>query len=240
MVEVDRGRTRSGAGSAIRSSQRGRVGDAVLAVGHVDHVLERRQPGTDRLDVVAAVDVAVAPAVAADREQHLGLDLGEAVDDAACPELRRAARPDGAEAGRGGERDQRLGDVGQVGDDAVAGPDAEALEAGPGPRDLVAQLARRSARIGSRVCERAMTATRVEVLVGADQVLGVVERRAGEPAHARHLVRAQDLGVRRVRADLGELPDRGPEALEVRDRPARAARRGRRTRRPRCSRSQSR
>ncbi len=64
-------------------------------------------------DFGAAVDLLPAVAVAADREQELRLELAEAVDHAARPELRRAGRPDRPEARRGQERDQRLRDVGR-------------------------------------------------------------------------------------------------------------------------------
>ena len=103
---------------------------------------------------VAPVDRAVAEAVAADRQQHRRLELREAVDDAARAELGRAARPDRAEARRRRERDERLGDVRQVGDDAVAGADAEPHEAGARARDLLAELREREldrvARLGVR------------------------------------------------------------------------------------------
>ena len=92
---------------------------------------------------LAAVDRAVAVAVAADRQQHRRLELREAVDDAARAELGRAARPDRAEARGRRERDERLGDVRQVGDDAVARADAEPHEAGPRARDLLAQVGER-------------------------------------------------------------------------------------------------
>ena len=49
---------------------------------------------------------------------------GEAIDDAARAEIRRAARPARPEAGAGEERDQGLGAVRQVRDDAVAAGDA--------------------------------------------------------------------------------------------------------------------
>jgi hypothetical protein len=51
-------------------------------------VLERRQPGADRLELRTAVDPAPAVEIAVDRQQHLRLDLREAVDHAAGPELR--------------------------------------------------------------------------------------------------------------------------------------------------------
>ena len=119
-----------------------RVRNRVLAVGDVHDVAQGGEGGADRRHLLAAVDRAVAEAVAADRQQHRRLELREAVDDAARAELGRAARPDRAEARRRRERHERLGDVRQVRDDAVARADAEPHEAGPRARDLLAELAR--------------------------------------------------------------------------------------------------
>src|SRR6185503_2242137 len=94
----------------------------------VDDVLERRQPRPDGGDLPAAVDLLVAEAVAGDREEDLRLELAEPVEDAPRTELGGARRPDSAEAGGGEERDERLGDVRQICDDAVSPADAEPLE----------------------------------------------------------------------------------------------------------------
>ena len=107
---------------------------------------------------------------------------------------------------------------GQVGDDAVAGTDAEPLQARPGARDLLAEVAEGELLRRPRLRERD-DGDRVEILVATDHVLGVVQARAGEPLRARHLAGPEHTLVRRVRADLEEVPDRSPEALEVGDRP---------------------
>ena len=197
----------------------GRVGHGRVAVGHPDHVLEGRQPRADRGDLVATVDVAVAVAVAGDREHQLRLDLREPVDHAARAELGRARRPDRTEARRRDERHERLGNVGQVGDDAVPGADAEALQArARAPRHFAkpaeCQLRRRPRlRLGD-------DGDRVTVLVAPHEVLGVVEARALKPLRAGHRAPPEHMRVGRVGADLVELPDRGPEPLEVVDGPA--------------------
>ena len=136
------GRNSSGPGSASSSSHEIASGNDVLAVGDVHDVAQRGEGGADRRHLLAAVDRAVAEAVAADRQQHRRLELHESVDDAAGAELGRAARPDRPEARRRRERHQRLGDVRHVGDDAVARADAEPHEAGPRARHLLAELAR--------------------------------------------------------------------------------------------------
>ena len=94
-------------------------------------------PAAISRDALAAVEVLAAVAVAVGREQHLRLDLGEAVDHGRDAELRRAARPDRADARRGQQRDDGLRRVRQVGHHAVAAPDPEP-----------AQPARRSAPPG--------------------------------------------------------------------------------------------
>ena len=98
---------------------------------------------------------AVAVAVAVDGEQHRRLDLAEPVDHAARPELRRAARPDGAE-GRGGEERRWRPRARSAG---TRPPGRRARRRGaPGRRARVPP--RRAARAAvsvdpSRVCERA-------------------------------------------------------------------------------------
>ena len=182
-------------------------------------MLDGRQAGADLGHLLAAVDRAVAVGVAADGEQDLGLDLAEARQHAARAELRRARRPRRPEAGGGQEGDQRLGDVGQVGHDAVAGADAQAPQPRARQRDLLAQLAegQLDRLAGLRARDDGHP---VGVLVGPQRVLGVVQARAGEPLGAGHLARAEHALVGRVRAHAEEVPDRAPEALEVVDRPS--------------------
>ena len=50
-----------------------------------------------------------------------GLDLAEAIEDAALAEVRRAGRPDAAEGGYGEEGDDGVRDVGNDRGDPVAG-----------------------------------------------------------------------------------------------------------------------
>jgi len=169
--------------------------------------------------VVAPVDRLRAVAIPGDREEHLGLELTEAVEDALDPELGRARCPDRAEARRREEGDERLGDVRQVRDDPVAGTDAEAPQTGARACHLRSQVAEgelhRLARLRVRDHRNG-----IDVLVAAEHVLGEVQPRAREPVGTRHLARAEHSLVRHVRANLVEVPDRGPERLEVRHRPA--------------------
>src|SRR5581483_10700374 len=88
---------------------------AACEVGKNECLLKRRQLPLERGDRLSPVEIPAAVAVAVDCEEHLGLDLGEAVDDAANAELRRAARPGRAQARAAEEGGDRLGDVGEVG-----------------------------------------------------------------------------------------------------------------------------
>ena len=195
------------------------VGDHGLAVGDVHDVLDGRQRLAELRDLLRPVQVAVAEPVPADGEEDLRLDLGEAVDDAARAELRRARRPRRAEARGGDEGDHGLGDVGQVADDAVARADTEAQQPPSAARDLLAQLPERQRhRLPGLRARHDRDA--VLVLARAEHVLGVVQPRLREPLRARHLVRREDLVVRLARLHVEELPQRGPEALEVVDGPA--------------------
>ncbi len=197
---------------------RQRVRQLALTVGQVHHVLERAQLLAHRRHLFEPVHRLAAVHVAGDREQHLRLDLAEARHHAAGAELRRAARPHRAEAGGGEHGGERLRDVGHVGHHAVASLHAEPHQPRAHARDQLAQLAEGQlappARL--RVTDESHA---VEVLVEPDHVLGVVERRAREPFRAWHRTRAEHPLGRRVRADLEEVPDRAPEALEVLDRP---------------------
>ena len=159
------------------------------------------QPGqrpADRRDLLAAVDLLVAVAVAVDRDQHRGCDLAPPVDHAAGAELRRARREDRADARRGQQQHQGLGDVRQVRRDPVAALDTEPDQPRPGPRHLVAQLG--CGQLDRVAALRA--ADDHDVVVGParqrEHGLGVVELHPREPARARH----RRLGQRRVEAAL--------------------------------------
>ena len=74
---------------------------AGVQVWQRDGALHRGQLGENARDHAAAVEVLAPVTVSIDGEQDLGLDLREAVDHAARSELRRSARPDRANRGRG-------------------------------------------------------------------------------------------------------------------------------------------
>jgi hypothetical protein len=193
--------------------------EAVLPAGAVE-VAERDELAADLLvdagDGVRAVEVAAVVAVAVDGEQHLRLDLREAVDHAARAEVGRAARPHGADRGGREEGGDRLRDVRHVGRDAVAALHPERAQPGGDPRHLLAQLAPGDLAL---VAQLARVHDRHAVVgLAAEGVLGVVELRAAEPHGARHRAVGEHLVV--AARDAEVVPDRGPEGLELLDRPA--------------------
>ena len=185
-------------------------------------MLDGRQLGEDPLQRRRAVEVLAAVAVAVHRQQQLRLDLGEAVDHAAGPELRSRAGPDRADAGRRQERDQRLGDVGHVGDHAVARgrrpsaripPAAAATWAASSLQLSSSQLAQLRA-----VQHRELLPARRGPAAGRgqrpqQQVLGVVELRAARTsarrASAAPRARARR-AARRARRRTPRCPPRSP------------------------------
>ena len=218
-------RTHSGWSKATGSSTSGASAalprKPVLPAAAVEVAQPHERPADARVDLVddlRAIEVAPAVAIAVDGEQHRRLDLREAVDHRARAEVRRAARPDRAEPGRGQERRDGLGDVRHVGRDAVAATDAERAQARLDARGDRAQLRPRHllqrAQLGG-VADRHRV-----VVAAAEDVLGIGERRAGKPPRAGHLATREHLARRGVEAHVEVLGDRRPEALEVADRPA--------------------
>ena len=61
---------------------------------------------------------------------------------------------------------------------------------------------------------------RLGIVLAGEDVLGVVEAGAGEPLGARHPAAAEGALVVTVGLNAEEVPDRGPEGLEVVYRPA--------------------
>ena len=189
-----------------------------VEVGDDDGVLDRGHLGKQAGDDLAAIEVAAVVAVAVDAEEHLRLDLREPVDDRAGAEVGRAARPDRADRCGGEEGDHRLGQVRDVGDDPVAAPDSALAQSGGRAGDVLAELApghrAELAQLG-RVLDREPVAG-----LAREQILGVVELGAGEPARAGHVAAGEDALVGRRGADAEVVPDRRPEVFELVDRPA--------------------
>lgn len=186
----------------------------------VDDRAEGRELGAQFGDGVAAVVLLAAVAVAVDGEEDDGLDLLEAVQDAAGAEIGGAGGPHAADGGGGEERHDGLRDVGQVAADPVARLYAEGAEFGGEGADLAAELAPGDRR--GLMCFVHMEQRRVmgPLAGGSQGVLGVVEGGPGEPVGAGHRAVAEDALVRGGEADVEPLDDRLPEGFELVDGPA--------------------
>ena len=128
------------------------------------------------------VDGAVV-AIPIDRDEDLWFDLAEAVDHAAWPEVRRTRRPDCTDGGGGQHRDQSFETVRNESGDAVAGSDSEGQQTRLGASDQTVELGP-----GGVVSYAVLVDgdDRNAVIATAQQVLGKVEPRPGEPLGSRH------------------------------------------------------
>ena len=191
---------------------------AAAGIRHDDDALERRHFGGDLGYLAEAVDrLAVVP-VAVTGEQHFRPDLAETVEHALHAEVRRGRGKDGAYRGGGQHRHHGGGQVGQVGGDAVALVHAHRAQGGGRLRHGAVQLGMAGAALDLVLAPEDQGVTRV---VAAQQVLGEVQARVGEPLRPRHPVGIDE----RTRPALignhpGEVPQRGPELFRLRHRPA--------------------
>ena len=190
----------------------------VVEVAEYHRPLERGDRLLECADRVEPVVVATPVAIAVDREQHAGLDLREAVDDAPDAEVGRAARPDGPETCARMEGGDGLDHVREIGHDPVARPDSRRAERRREAGRRFAQLAPR--RLVERPELRGVSHGDGCVVAATEDVLRVVEPRSREPLRSGHPAGAEHALVGRRGLDLEELPDRSPESLEVRRRPA--------------------
>ena len=211
-------RTRRGHGFRPRHRLRKlRNVDGFIKIGNQQQLLDRRQVREDFAHDIAAVEVTAAIAVTVDRQHHARLDLAEAVDHRHMPHVGRGGRPDRADAGYRQQRDDRLRNVGHVGDHAVAGLDAQVLERVGQGRDLALEFVPRHFGAGAQLGfenDRRPVAHRM-----AQAMLGVIQMRAFEPDRARHLALLEHLLVRHRGLDFVVFPDAGPERLKLIDRP---------------------
>ena len=186
------------------------------------HLDDRGQAGQGRGDLrdhlgpgvfLAVVGVAVAG------DEHRRLDLREPVDHAARAEVRRARRPDRAQAGRGEQADDRLGDVRQQGGDPVATAHSQPGQAARDARHLVRELAVGQAPgpgpFGIKD-DRRTVGIRPR---GPQRVTGVIQRGTAEPLDVRHDLAGQHRSVTAVTEHVEVIPDRRPEGGGIRHRP---------------------
>ena len=172
--------------------------------------IAHRPRSLPHVEPLAAVAVAVAG------DQHLGLNLPEAIQRALDAEIRRAGGPNRADAGRGEHRHHRLRHVRQPPSDAISPFNAERNQ----------RLAERH-RFGQQlpIGERAPFAAfehrdqRHPVVREAQQVLGEVQPRLGKPTAARKPLAIDERHLARFANDPAEIPDRPPEQLPISHRP---------------------
>ncbi len=183
---------------------------------------ERGQGGAHLGHHTEAVEIAPAVGHAVAGDQHHRVDLAEAVEHGVGAHVGRADAPDRADAHRGQKGHHGLGNVGQVGGDAVAGPHAGFLQVQRqrghltpqlGPRQLVLLPLLVAADDGGK-------ARRVRRPHVPEHLLRVVGLRAGKPFGARHHVLLQHRGVRGGGLQVKVVPDALPEGVQLGDRPA--------------------
>ena len=189
----------------------------LVEVGDHRDALHGRQLLHDLAELAQHVDALAAVPVAVDRQQHRRLDLAEAVEHALHAEVRRARRPDGTDRRGGEQADDRFRHVRDDGRDAVAGLHALGAQRLREPRDGVVNIGE-----GQRAAHLVLAAEdhRGLVVAAAQQVLGVVEPRLGEPLRAGHAVTVdQRVFAARLGDDAAEVPEGRPEIAGRADRP---------------------
>ena len=205
----------AGRGPGGRSRTRGGTvrGNSARPVHH-DHGGQPGQPGDDLADRLVPAELLAAVAVAAHREQHRGADLREPVDHAVRAEIRRAGRPDGAQAGRGQQADDRFGDVRQERGHPVPLADAERTQGPADPSHFGGQL---TVGAGPRWGVLGAGDDRGAGGIGAgraQRVPRVVQRGARKPAGLGQLP-AQRRTVAALAEDAEILPQRVPERARL-------------------------
>jgi len=189
-----------------------------VQVGHDHDMLQARQRIHQVADDGAAVEILAAVAVAVDREDHLRLDLAEAVDHALRAEVGRTTRPHRADRCRRQQRYRGLGNVRHVGDDTVARLDAGAPKPGGQPFDLLGKLV--PAQLLQRPVFRHVSDRHLAGPTAGQDLFCVVQPGAREPLGAGHFALAQHRLVAGPVIETVVGPQLLPEPLDVLDRPA--------------------
>ena len=123
--------------------------------------------------------------IAVGSEDDFGFDLSESIEHACDTEIGRARTPNGAEACRCQHGDDRFGNIRQEPRDAIARLNTHFFETRGDARHFCTKLSiRQHATLTALVVgnQRRMVVTIVQ------QIFGVVESSAGEPARSRHLI----------------------------------------------------
>ena len=167
--------------------------------------------------LLQAVDALAVVVVAVGGDEQLRLDLTETIEHALHAEVRRSRGEDRTDAGGGQHRHYGLGQIGQVGGDPVATLDAEIFQRRSELRHLAVQVV-----VGEPPCDLVLAAKDDGVRGAAvpQEILGIVETRLRKPAGARHPVAIFDHRGAAFADHPGVVPERAPELLGLRDRPA--------------------
>ena len=208
---------------AYRTANSGEFGDrttGTFEIRHDDHLFDRRQPGDDLGHLVRNRQrLAVVP-VAVDGKERAWLDLAEAVEHAAHAEIRRAGRPDRAEGRRPQHRDDRLGKIGDISGDPVAGGETGRAHRGSHPRCHRRQLRMRDMAAIAILAAEHEGVRSVFAAARREEVLGEIEACVGKPARPRHLVSVDERTRAALADDAGVVPDRAPECFALVVRPS--------------------
>ena len=188
-----------------------------VEVGHQHDLLDCRQVRDDLLDDVTPVEILAAIAVAVDGEQHLGLDLPEAVDHRYMAHVGRCRRPDRADARYCQQRHHSLRNVRHVGDHAVARLDPKRLERVGDSRNLAFQFV--PGHFRARLQLRLKNDRGLVTLAVAQCMFGIVQCGPGKPFGAWHGACLEHLGVGGRGPDVVVGPDAFPESFDLVDGP---------------------
>ena len=170
----------------------------------------------------AAVQVAPGVAHAVAGNQHLGLDLAQAVQHGGFAHVGRANAPDRPQADRGQKRHHGLGDIRQIGRHAVATLHPLGLQMQRQGRHLALQLGPAQFPVVAALvaADHRWQAGGVGRHDMAQHLTRVVNLRALEPPGPRHAARAEHVGKGCRRLHLTKVPGTAPERLQITDRPA--------------------
>ena len=194
------------------------IARAGLAVN--DQMLHRRQRFPQLRDNIDAVEVDAAIANAVAGDQHLGLDLPEAIQHRVGPHVGCADAPDATDAHHRKESDDRLRGIGQVRRHPVARLHALLAQVQRQRSDLAPQLRPVQFAVLAVLvaADQRLQAGRVRLVHMPEYLVHIVELRALEPPGSGHLA-GEHRRVPRRRLQLVVVPDALPEGRKVGHRP---------------------